>query len=66
MGQAITKAILEAEAGSELKWGESVHALLSIDKEFDTKVGLEGVTVRCTDERGAQTVPREIHRTGKY
>ena len=66
VGQSITKAILEAEAGGVLKWGELVHILLAIDKEFNTKVGLENVTVRCTGERGAQTVLRENRRYGQY
>jgi hypothetical protein len=66
MGQWIMKAILEVVAGSVLKWGELAHVLLAIDKEFDTKVGLEDVTVRCTGERGAQTVPRENHRACQY
>jgi hypothetical protein len=32
------KAILEVVAGGVLKWGESVHVLLAIDKKIDTKV----------------------------
>jgi hypothetical protein len=36
--KAVMKAIHEAVARSVLKWGESVHVLLAIDKEFDTKV----------------------------
>jgi hypothetical protein len=66
IGQSITKAILEEEARSVRKCGESVHVLLAIDKEFDNEVGLEDVTVRCTGERGAQNVPWEDHRVCQY
>ncbi len=42
---------------SVLKWGELVHVLFAVNKEFDTKVGSEDVTVRCTGEGGVQAVP---------
>jgi hypothetical protein len=57
MQKEVTKAIHETVARSVLKGRELVHVLLAINKEFDTKVGLEDVTVRCTGERGAQAVP---------
>jgi hypothetical protein len=66
MGQWITKAIMETVARSVLEWGVLAHVLLAIDKEFNTKVGLEDVTVRCTGERGAQTVPRDDHSAYQY
>ncbi len=55
--KAVTKATHEMVARSVLKWGELVHLLLAINKEFDTKLGLEDVTVRCTGEKGVQDVP---------
>jgi hypothetical protein len=57
MQKAVTKAIHEMVTRSVLKWGDLMHILLAVHKEFDTKVGLEDVTVRCTGERGAQAVP---------
>jgi predicted transcriptional regulator of viral defense system len=39
MQKEIMKAIHEAVARSVLTWGESVHVLLAVDKEFNTKVG---------------------------
>jgi hypothetical protein len=45
MQKAVTKAFLEMVARSVFKWEGLAHVLLAIDKEFDTKVGLEEVTV---------------------
>jgi hypothetical protein len=51
--KAVKKAIHETVAGCVLKWGDLAHVFFVVGKEFNIKVRLEDVTVRCTGEGGA-------------